>query len=257
MTFTRCNNRAKTRSQMTRHRESKNQEASSELPEKHIGNLSNLLINENFLLTCNESTSQVEKLIQDVNKNGFVITYFHQVKSFKTMKLTIDARRIQDTPNAGGSSIESEALSFEILKKFFNAELLKTEMEVVYFPEGGSITDYVIRIFNKVIGVSVTRAMKKNFELYTIEDADNLLRKKLKGILQSSRNSLVKWHKQILHVWAFDENCVDSLLIAWSELNYELKSNTVLIITVANKSKEVFVNQAPKIKKKKLIKNIF
>lgn len=53
-------------------------------------------------------------------------------------------------------------------------------MEVSYFPEGGSITDYVCKIFNKKVGVSVTRAMKYRGQ-YTEEDAHHLLTKKLKG----------------------------------------------------------------------------
>lgn len=56
----------------------------------------------------------------------------------------------------------------------------KTEMEVSYFPEGGSITDYVCDIFGTKVGVSVTRAMKYRGD-YTEEDATNLLTKKLRG----------------------------------------------------------------------------
>ena len=53
-------------------------------------------------------------------------------------------------------------------------------MEVSYFPEGGSITDYTCKMFNTDLGVSVTRAMKFNGH-YTKEDAKKLLTKKLKG----------------------------------------------------------------------------
>ena len=54
-------------------------------------------------------------------------------------------------------------------------------MEVTYFPEGGSITDYVCVIFDKKVGVSVTRAIKYRGQ-YTEEDAAHLLTKKLKGM---------------------------------------------------------------------------
>jgi hypothetical protein len=54
-------------------------------------------------------------------------------------------------------------------------------MEVSYFPQGGSITDYVCEIFDTKVGVSVTRAMKYRGD-FTEEDAFNLLTKKLKGI---------------------------------------------------------------------------
>jgi len=53
-------------------------------------------------------------------------------------------------------------------------------MEVSYFPEGGSITDYVVSVFDSTIGVSVTRAFKYGGD-YSEEDAVKLLNKKLNG----------------------------------------------------------------------------
>jgi hypothetical protein len=44
-------------------------------------------------------------------------------------------------------------------------------MEVAYFPEGGSITDYVCTISKQKVGVSVTRTMKYRGQ-YTEEDDD-------------------------------------------------------------------------------------
>lgn len=53
-------------------------------------------------------------------------------------------------------------------------------MEVSYFPEGGSITDYVCEMFDTKVGVSVTRAMKYRGD-FEDEDAEHLLNKKLRG----------------------------------------------------------------------------
>ena len=59
--------------------------------------------------------------------------------------------------------------------------MFQTEMEVEYFPEGGSITDMVIRLFDEhTVGVSVTRAFKYHGD-YEVEDALRLLNKKLNG----------------------------------------------------------------------------
>ena len=63
----------------------------------------------------------------------------------------------------------------------FSVFLFQTEMEVDYFPEGGSITDYVCEMFDSKVGVSVTRAMKFGGGVFTEEDAEHLLNKKLKG----------------------------------------------------------------------------
>lgn len=210
---------------------------------------SNLFINENFTLTSKQNIFKIEQLIRNKSENGLLTTQFNQMKSFKQMKLSNEAKRIQNTPNAGGSSIESETLSFEILNKIFNAKLLKTEMEVAYFPEGGSITDYVVSMFNTHVGVSVTRAMKYyENQVFTIEDAHSLLRKKLKGIRNSSINSMIKWEKQILHVWIYDERIARTLTDAWFEIEDELKTNTVVLITIGKDSRELFVNNEKKVK---------
>ncbi len=74
----------------------------------------------------------------------------YQLKPFKPIEtiqrqvFSKDATRI--TPNAGGSSLVSETLSFEVLEKFFGAKLPMTEMEVFYFPMDSSINDYVVEI---------------------------------------------------------------------------------------------------------------
>ena len=60
--------------------------------------------------------------------------------------------------------------------------LSQTEMEVEYFPEGGSITDLMVQVCDTDVGVSVTRAMKYSGE-FTQEDGLRLLNKKLNGQL--------------------------------------------------------------------------
>lgn len=158
------------------------------------------------------------------------------------MKLSADSARILKECNAGGTSQASEALSLELFRKCFNAKLLKTEMEVVYFPEGGSLTDYVIKLFNRIIGVSVTRAMKYDGSEFTPEEGRHLLEKKLRGIRQSSRNSTIKWDKQILHVWTMTEETALTVISSWIDIDDDqLKSNTAVIITVvSSSSSEVF-----------------
>ena len=212
----------------------------------------NVIVSESFVLTYNATIFQIEKLIKNSSTSGCLINYFDQIRLFEKISLTEDAKRIMYTPNAGGSSIESETLSFEMLKKSFNAKLFKTEMEVSYWPEGGSITDYVCCMFDSVIGVSVTRAMKYNGE-FTFEDATKLLEKKLKGIYHSSKNSLVKWDKQILHVWLLSHQNAQIIMKAWNELEQNLKGNTVLLVTIAEKSDELFRNKAALMKKLKLV----
>ncbi|KAK2143039.1 hypothetical protein LSH36_885g00061 [Paralvinella palmiformis] len=221
------------------------------------------------------------------------------------MMLSVDAQRIKDVPNAGGSSVISEMLSLELLYRCFGASLLKssgttrlwsevgwqakgfhttkstfcttlssvgafvavqlwddgsfthrqlsddhlmlnsakTEMEVSYFPEGGSITDYVVSVFDSTIGVSVTRAFKYGGD-YSEEDAVKLLNKKLNGILQSTQNTMDQWSKQILHVWTPSEYITDLIRKTFdSVISRTVKSNTVLLITTATNSRDIFFNR--------------
>ena len=72
--------------------------------------------------------------------------------------------------------------SYELFHRCYGAQLLKTEMEVDYFPEGGSITDYTCELYGTLLGISVTRAMKYKGE-FTLEDATKLLEKKMNGKL--------------------------------------------------------------------------
>lgn len=213
----------------------------------------NLFISENFALAHNYTQAHLENLVTDVSRCGVLVNYFDQFRAFDHMRLTEGAVRIRDTQNAGGNSIESETLSFELLKRCYNAALLKTEMEVCYWPEGGSITDYVCTMFNSVtVAVSVTRAVNHK-EVFSVEDACKLLNKKLRGVKQSSRNSMLKWKKQILHVWVLSQHVAECVLTAWNEMDAFVKGNTVMMITVAPKSYEIFIN---KDNKKKMRTNI-
>ena len=115
-------------------------------------------------------------------------------------------------------------------------------MEVVYFPEGGSITDYTCRVRGLSLAVSVTRAMKFKGD-FTVEDATVLLMKKLQGVVQSSRNSMEDWSKQILHVWCRTETAAESMLIAYRDnIPMEVKSNTLVLLTVVHNIPEIFEN---------------
>eukprot|EP01115_Flamella_aegyptia_P008759 TRINITY_DN3653_c0_g1_i1.p1 TRINITY_DN3653_c0_g1~~TRINITY_DN3653_c0_g1_i1.p1 ORF type:complete len:151 (+),score=38.07 TRINITY_DN3653_c0_g1_i1:479-931(+) len=135
------------------------------------------------------------------------------------------AQKIYDTPNAGGKSVWSEAMSFEIIGLLFNAKLSKTEMELEYWPMGSKITDYSVDIQGQKFGVSVTRAMKFK-GIFTEEDATDLLKKKLYGITVSSKNVIGEvWTKQILHVWTEKKYMCDVLMSAFEKMDTELKSN--------------------------------
>ncbi|RUS85589.1 hypothetical protein EGW08_006672 [Elysia chlorotica] len=180
-------------------------------------------------------------LVSNPSLSGVVVTKFFSSRDLKKMRLTVGGYRLLTVPNAGGSSVISEVLSFELLHKCFSAQLKKTEMEVSYFPLGGSITDYTCEMFHSTVAVSVTRAMKFRGD-YSLEDAQRLITKKLKGIIQSTRNSLEKWSKQILHIWSTSHHVTSTLVQAYDTIDPETKANTVVIITTAENADYIFNN---------------
>lgn len=151
-------------------------------------------------------------------------------------RLCADAVRMVTEVNAGGSSARSEALSMEILKVMFQAKLSKTEMQLQYVA-GSKITDYSVHMFGHTVGVSVTRAL--NFkDAFSVDDAVRLLTKKLSGIIASSQNCInEQWTRQILHVFVESPAAAEALALAWELVGAELRSNTIVLATVADRNR--------------------
>ena len=139
--------------------------------------------------------------------------------------------------NAGGSSTYSEVFAFEVLHRCELAGLLKTEMEIIYEPSEGKITDLLVTIDGRKIGVSVTRAVGFPKDApYTVEQAQSLLDKKLAGILDSSSHVAPEdqWVKQILHILAYEAKHADSIAEAYSQTDPALLGNTIVVVTVTD-----------------------
>jgi len=164
-----------------------------------------------------------------------IVNHFQSSKKIEHMDLADSSWRMFHSPNAGGNSLESEVLSFELLHRCYQAKLLKTEMEIEYFPECSKKTDYSVVLYGRHIGVSVTRAMKFK-GVFTHEDAQNLLEKKLYGIIESSDNVVEhhRWDKQILHVWASHGYIADIIACQFEQISRSLQLDTVVIITVSD-----------------------
>ena len=150
--------------------------------------------------------------------------------------LTVGGQKIVATPNAGGSSIYSEVFAFEQLARCELAGLLKTETEIVYDTQG-KITDILVEIDGKKIGVSVVRAVQFPFgNPYTVEAATTIIQRKLEDIQMSSMNVSAqdRWVKQILAVLAYDEQHVDTVETAWLGMSSSVRADTVLVVTATH-----------------------
>lgn len=193
----------------------------------------------------------------------YVASQFNCAVDPKTVPLSKGAQRILLEENAGGQSELSEAFSFEVMRKCFGAQLLKTEMAIAYWWPHWKKTDYSCKVSGIKLGVSVTRAMKYN-GVFTRRDGRHLLRKKLNGIIESSQGVLERdeWQRQVLHIWATDsyiEVILQELFLEMVFNEPELVQNTLLLVTVASEDMWWIFYQNKLVKqsnKKKIKKNL-
>lgn len=147
--------------------------------------------------------------------------------------LTIGGQEMVADGNAGGSSLESEIFSLEVLTRCEGAVLVKTETEVVY-DLSGSITDILVEIDGMKVGVSVTRAVGfPRDAVYTEATASALLSRKLTDIQESTAHVSAgdRWVKQILHVIAYADQHVAAMQAAFAALDPSIKADTILWVT--------------------------
>ena len=74
---------------------------------------------------------KLHRLVQDSDEKGLVQNVFSPIRDVKQMVLSDPAKKIRDVPNAGGNSVVSEVLSFELLKRCFGAQLIKVKLEKI------------------------------------------------------------------------------------------------------------------------------
>lgn len=162
--------------------------------------------------------------------------------------LSLGGQAIYDAPNAGGSSKESEVMSFEVLHVCEGAVLLKTETDIKYQPpDAGSnaITDMLVSIDGKKVGVSVTR-------IYTPGGMSDMQVKttvegKLADVKRSSERVLPedKWVKQILHVFSPNKAATDALGRVWPTIPADTKADTITLVTETKGGGFLYCNPDP------------
>ena len=185
--------------------------------------------------SCGEVRAELAKTSPSLKNDALM---FVTGEVYNKAFLSAGGQKLFDQPNAGGSSTESEAMSFEVLHYCEGATLLKTETEVAYgpAPDGGAnaITDILVEIDGKRVGVSVTRAYKpKNQGAQTDAEVKSLLEKKLSGINASSARvaQADKWVKQVLHVFAATQGSVDAIARVLPTLDATLRADTIVLVT--------------------------
>lgn len=159
---------------------------------------------------------------------------FEDEESFQPGALGAKPLTRFEDDNAGGSSRCTEVMSMQLLIDCEDASVLKTETELVYDVEG-KLADYLAEIDGVRVGVSVTRAYKgPSIDVYTLDDARDLLEKKLSGIAEARANvsEADHWDRSMVHVWTLHPAWAETVHEAWESLDGDLKGESVVLVTV-------------------------
>jgi len=185
--------------------------------------------------SCGEITAEIGKPTPSVFASTLT---FVTGEAFDKAFLSDGGDRILDTPNAGGSSIESEVMSFEILHVCEGAKLLKTEKEIVYEPvvDGGptTITDLIVEIDGKKVGVNPIRVYKPASQPQPTEaDIKKSLEEKLTSIRGSTARVTAadKWVKQVMHVYTANQANTDAVMRVLPTIDAATRADTVVLVT--------------------------
>lgn len=88
------------------------------------------VVSHDFLIRMPlESNTMLRAFVALPHLSGCIQTKVEAFRPRSTMRWSEDAERMLSLPNAGGSSLYSECLSFEMLSRAFGATLERTEME--------------------------------------------------------------------------------------------------------------------------------
>ncbi|HVJ93174.1 MAG TPA: hypothetical protein VM580_25410, partial [Labilithrix sp.] len=144
----------------------------------------------------------------------------------------------------------SEVMSLEVLRACEGAKLLKTETEILYSdetPGPKTITDLLVEIDGKRVGVSVTRAYRPDRIPFPDEDVKALIEKKLEGVNRSTErvDRDDRWVKQILHVFAANKGQAEAVGRVLPTIDPQVRSDTIVLVTQTRGGGFVYCNPDP------------
>jgi hypothetical protein len=204
---------------------------------------------ESYVIRCSirEHASTLLSIWERESQGGIFQHHYKATKKLEHFKLSDDAIKIYKEPNAGGSSINSEALSADVLGKLYNVTDIVTEMEINYKEDNWKKCDYLVSIWGENVGVSVTRGMRyPTPDLFDREDAVRLLKRKLGGLAAAQEGIQPNhyFHKSILHIWCETKKIAEIITKVYHTLEETLKNNIVVVLTITNdKSKYIYYDK--------------
>lgn len=179
---------------------------------------------------------RLKKSIKHQNKYYLInLNIYTKNKCINDIEWSLYAKRMFLNGNAGGSSLLSEMLSYEIFNKIGNAVLFRSEKELDYVFPDGPLADYTMYITdNKLYCTSVSRAFCY-YNNFNKEKCYNLLYKKFSKIKYIEKNiNNGNIYKNILHIFTTTNNNLDIIKSVYLELPLYIKKNIIFIVTITN-----------------------
>jgi hypothetical protein len=155
--------------------------------------------------------------------------------------LTAGAQQIITDGNAGGSSVNSEAITFDILARCEGASLIETERHIEYTVSPTKITDFTVDLDGVVIAVNPVRTFVfPAGSPLTVEEATRRLEGKLDDVLISSANvsAPFAWRKQLIAIVAAEPEHVAIMRQVWESLDAVTRHDTIVYAFVTNGADE-------------------
>ena len=202
--------------------------------------------NKNIIITTITEQLVIDEIFNTTNqiKNVPIFVDRYIPINYKSLinKFCKAAKETLITENAGGKSEVSEALSINYFNERFKAKDFVLEMQIEYWMKY-KMCDYICKINNQRIGVSVTRAMGYPLaDDFNEQSAYILLKKKIHGLV-IARSSVSKKHEfsmSVLHIWCQNQRIADLLKKIYprviSEDDKDSIYEVILLLTVCEKS---------------------
>jgi hypothetical protein len=212
------------------------------------GGPSNTAILGTLFGPCGTLRSMITAPTPSLVRNDVV---FMAPERYERAALSPGGQRIFDTPNAGGSSTESEVMAFEVLHHCEGASLTATETEINYMaPDDGganSITDILVTINGQRVGVSVTRVYRPAPMVLSDADVRAQLVTKLTGVNRSSMRVVPsqRWVKQILSVWVANDTVAQQIERVWPTIDAATRADTIVLVSASRGGGFIYCNPDP------------
>jgi hypothetical protein len=182
----------------------------------------------------------------EIHKSKCYITHFSD-EDCDISKWCAESIFLGNSKNLNERSKLSEMTSMYILNKYFGAKTARSECDVRYWNDFWKKCDYITKISNKPLAISVSRMNGPAYfymptRIRMCIGALELLYKKIYGLVvaRSGIVEKVSFDYSILHVFVPSHESALCVSFVFDQLGEEIKSDIALIVTVIKVSNRLF-----------------